>query len=194
MSTKRPIKTIGSMPVNNSIRSMMTPKTIAAVILVTLMGALWARVLLRSKAGPASADAEAMAVVAETRPQNSQPQNSKSQIQIQSIPLATVPGRHDTIAADFFKANRNSVSGGSQQEGNQRMLDELGKAVVLEAIIRNAQGSAEKAYINGTVVTVGSTLRVQIQNDSYIIRVEAIESAGVRLSWQDRTFMLKMPE
>jgi hypothetical protein len=177
------------MPVNNSIRNMMNPKTIAAVVLVALMGVLWARVLLRSKVGPASANA-ATAVAAE----EVQQQNSKSQIRIQAIPLATVPGRHDTIAADFFKADRNSASGENQQRGNQRMFDELGKAVVLEAIIRNAQGSAEKACINGTVVTVGSTLQVQIQNDNCIIRVEMIESAGVRLSWRDRTFTLKMPE
>jgi hypothetical protein len=188
MSTKRPIKTIGSISVSNSIRNM-GPKTIAAVVLVALMAVLWARVLLRSKVGPASAKAATTAAVEET-----QQQNSKSEIRIQAIPLATVPGRHDTIAVDFFKADRNSASGGNQQRGNQRMLDELGKVVVLEAIIRNAQGSAEKACINGTVVTVGSALQVQMQNDSCIIRVEAIESAGVRLSWRDRIFTLKMPE
>jgi hypothetical protein len=188
MSTKRPIKTIGSISVKNSIRNM-NPKIIAAVILVSLMGVLWARVLLRSKVGPASANAATTAVIEET-----QQQNSKSQIRIQAIPLATVPGRHDTIAADFFKADRGSASGGNQERGNQRILDELGKTIVLEAIIRNARGSAEKACINGTVVIVGSTLKVQIQNDSYIIRVEAIESAGVRLGWLDRTLMLKMPE
>lgn len=190
MSTKRPIKTIGSISVKNSIRNM-NPKIIVAVVLVSLMGVLWARVLLRSKVGPASANAATTTAVEETETQQ---QNSKSQIQIQSIPPAAVPGRHDTIAADFFKADRNSASGGNQQRGNQRILDELGKTIVLEAIIRNAQGSAEKACINGTVVTVGSALQVQMQNDSYIIRVEAIESAGVRLSWLDRTFMLKMPE
>jgi hypothetical protein len=173
---------------NNSIRSM-NPKTIAAVVLVALMAVLWVRVLLRSKVGPASANAATAAVIEET-----QQQNVKSQVRIQAIPLAAIPGRHDTIAADFFKADRNLASGGSRQIGNQRMLDKLGKAVVLEAIIRNTQGNAEKACINGTVVTVGSSLRVQIQNDSCIIRVEAIESAGVRLSWQDSTFTLKMPE
>ncbi|MBM4103419.1 MAG: hypothetical protein FJ263_05115 [Planctomycetes bacterium] len=167
----------------------MSPKTIAAVVLVALMGVLWARVLLRSKAGPASANAATTTAVEEV-----QQQNPKSQIQIQAIPLATVPGRHDTIAADFFKADRSSASGGNQERGNQRILDELGKAVVLEAIIRNAQGRAEKAYLNGAVVIVGSTLKVQMQNDTYIIRVEAIEPAAVRLGWRDRTFKLKMPE
>jgi hypothetical protein len=194
MSIKQTTK-IGSVPASSSVR-IVEPKTIAAVVLISLMAVLWGRVLLRSKAGPASAAAAAVAV------EEAQQQNIKSQIQIQAIPLTPVAGRHDTIAADFFRADRSAHEGGRQSsagrstrdEENLKMLDELRKAMTLEAVIKNAQGVAEKAYINGTVVTLGSTLGVEVQENKCIVRVEAIEPAGVRLSWQDRTFMLKMPE
>jgi hypothetical protein len=61
-------------------------------------------------------------------------------------------------------------------------------------IIKDAQGNAEKACINGMLVTVGSPLQVQVRNETCSVRVVAIEPGRVQLSWQDRSIALEMPD
>jgi len=197
MGTKQTTKTVGSIRVSGLIRNI-GPKTIAAVVLAALMAVLWGRVFLRSRTGPTSANAATTIAAGNTRQENVKPE-----IRIRAIPLAVVAGRHDTIAVDFFRADRCSMYSGDRQSSsphsprlgeNPRMLDELSKAFALEAIIKNAQGNAEKACINGTVVAVGSTLQVQVRNEMYAVQVAAIEPTRVRLSWRDYTLTLEMPD
>lgn len=183
------------MTVGNPIGTMQ-PKTIAAVILVAVMGVLWVRVLLRS--GPDSA----LANPATANIDLAQQEAVGSEIQIRPVSLTEIPGRHDTITADFFRVDRCSTWGQKSESAapttkaadNQRMVNELIKAIALEAIIKDAQGNAEKASINGTLVVAGSVLQVPVRNEMQSVRVITIEPGRVRLNWQDRSIDIEMPD
>jgi len=196
MVSKQTTKTISSITVGNPIRSV-EPKTIAAVVLVALMAVLWVRVLMRSK--PNTASAMTTGVVEQIQPETTRPD-----VKIRALPLPVIAGRHDTIADDFFKADRCSawnqnaktvpaaeVSGSSQ---SQKIFNELVKAVTLEAIIKDAAGNAEKACINGAIVSAGSALQVSVRNEIYSVHIVAIEPGRVRWSWQDHSIEVEMPD
>lgn len=183
------------MAVSNPIGSMQ-PKTIAAVVLVAVMGVLWARVLMRS--GPNTA----LASPSTANIDSVQQENTESAIQIRAVDLTEIPGRHDVIAADFFRADRclmwdqktESAAPTTKTADNQRLVSELIKAIALEAIIKDAQGNAEKACMNGTLVVAGSVLQVPVRNEMRSVRVMTIEPGHVRLTWQDRTIDIEMPD
>jgi len=184
--------------------SMQTiePKTIAAVVLILVMAVLWGRALLRK--GPASAQA------ASSSASQTQDEVVKAKLQIQPVVLSRIPGRHDTIASDYFKTDRwtafqwtsSQPDAGtpetSQPDAGQtkpRLSQEaFAQAFTLEAIIKNTQAAPEKACINGAVVSEGSELRAKIQNEVVLATVMAIEANQVRLAWQDYVVELKMPE
>jgi hypothetical protein len=195
MKMKQTTGTMRSIPLSDSVRSV-EPRTIAAVILVVMMAVLWGRVLLRSKAGPVSANAETLTSAEKTQQNHSEPQ-----VRIRMIPLAVVAGRQDTLAADFFRANRStsqskeqSVVTSAESQDNQQLLDALSRALTIEAIIKNAQGGAEKVCINGMVVAAGSEIRVNVGKEKYSIKVVTIEPTAVRLTWRTHTITLKMPD
>jgi hypothetical protein len=131
-----------------------------------------------------------------------QQENVESEIKIRSVSLPRIPGRHDKIAEDIFRADRCSAwnknviaaTPSADQGESQRLFNDLVKAISLEVIIKDAQGNAEKACINGMLVTVGSPLQVQVRNETCSVRVVAIEPGRVQLSWQDRSIALEMPD
>jgi len=190
-----PIGLTGSM-------QTLEPKTIAAVVLVLVMVVLWGRALLRK--GPASAQA-ASSSTAQT-----QDDVVKAKLQIQPVALSRIPGRHDTIASDYFKTDRwtafewaasqsspgtHKTSRPDETQAKPRLSqDAVTQAFTLEAIIKNTQAVPEKACINGAVVSEGSELRARIQNEVVAVTVIAIEANQVRLAWQDYVVELKMPE
>jgi hypothetical protein len=195
MSLKQTHKVIGTMAVGNPIRNV-PPKTLAAVVLVAVMGLLWARVLLRS--GPDTALADPSTADIDLAVQ----ENVESAIQIRAVDLPEIGGRHDVIAADFFRADRclawgqktESAAPTTEATDNQRMVNELIKAIALEAIIKDAQGNAEKACMNGSLVAAGSVLQVPVRNEMQSVRVMTIEPGHVRLMWQDRSIDIEMPD
>jgi hypothetical protein len=195
MAIKQTNKVLSAMTIGNPVRNI-EPKTIAAVILVVVMGGLWVRVLLRSGSQTASAD---------TKVENVdlvQQENTVSEIAIKTVALPMISGRHDTIAADFFKADRcsawkpatTSAAPSADIGENQRLFNEMVKAVALEAIIKDTQGKADKACINGTLVTAGSLLEVKVRNETYFVRVVTIEQGRVQLSWKDRLIAIEIPD
>jgi hypothetical protein len=196
MAAKQTTKIMSSITVGNPVRNI-EPKTIAAVILVAVMAVLWVRVLFRSGADTASAG------TAKANVEQMQAENVEPEIKIRAIPLAMIAGRHDTIASDFFRADRCSVwnqnaapvaTPSANLGESQRLFNEMVKTLTLEAIIKNTQGNAEKASINGTLVTVGSLLQVKVRTETYSVRVVAIEPGRVQLSWQDRSVAIEMPD
>jgi hypothetical protein len=198
MATKQTTKVIGAMTVGNPIGNMQ-PKTIAAVILVAVMGVLWVRVLFRSGGAEAAlADTSPVAV------DSTQQADTDSEIQIRPVSLTEIPGRHDTIAADFFRADRCSAWAPKPvaadpvvkpaEDKSAVVVNELIKAIVLEAIIKDAQGNPEKACINGTLVKAGSVLQVPVRNEMKSVRVTAVQPGRVQLSWQDRSIDIEMPD
>jgi hypothetical protein len=195
MVTKQTTKTTSTMSLGNSVRNVQ-PKTVAAVILVAVMGVLWVRVLFRSGASTAMAQTALTSMDSISQP------NAESDVGIRPISLAKIPGRHDAIAADFFRADRCSawapkavaaVSSGKPVE-DKSMVNELIKAITLEAIIKDAQGKPEKACINGMLVKAGSVLQVPVRNEMKSVRVMAVQTGRVQLSWQDRPIDIEMPD
>jgi hypothetical protein len=196
MAIKQTSKVIRGATLGNPL-SNVPPKTIAAVILVVVMGVLWIRVLFRS--GTDTAMADSMTAGTDSAMQQA---DTGTAIQIRLVSLTEIPGRHDTIADDVFRADRCSVwsqktetaAPTTQAVDNQRMADELIKAVMLEAIIKDAQGNAEKACINGSLVSAGSVLQVSVRNEMQSVRVMTIEAGRVQLNWQDRSIDIEMPD
>jgi len=181
--------------------SMQTvePKTIAAVVLVAAMLVLWGRVLLKSKTGPAAANAETLSQV--------ESDAARSAVQIRAVALPVIAGRHDQIAADIFNAdsqwkafdwNQAQPAGQTSRNGRgddqQRLVSDLTKAVTLEAVIQNTQGQPDKASINGVVVSVGSTVSVTLGKEKYSLEVKSIESKQVELAWLENRIISTMPD
>lgn len=175
------------------------PKTIAAVVLVAAMLVLWGRVLLKSKTGPAAANAETLSQV--------ESDAAKSAVQIRAVALPVIAGRHDRIAADVFSAagqwkafdwNQAQPIGQTSRNGGgndrQRLVSDLTKAITLEAVIQNTQGQPDKASINGVVVSVGSTIPVIIGKEKYNLEVKSIESKQVELAWLEYRIISTMPD
>jgi hypothetical protein len=195
MAIKQTNKMISTMAAGNPI-GRLQPKTIAAVILVAVMAVLWVRVLFRSGADTALANPSAANI--DSAPQ----EDVGSGIKIKTVDLTEIPGRHDKIAADFFRADRCSVWSQKTTPAvpstalaeSQKMLNELTRAIALEAIIKDAQGNAEKASINGTLVSVGSVLQINVRNENHSVRVMTIESGHVQLNWQGRPIDMEMPD
>lgn len=179
------------------------PKTIVAVVLVASMLVLWGRVLLRSRTGPAIAGAETLSSQTENN-------TAKKPVRIQAVSLPMLEGRNDRIAADIFnmdeqwkqfdwgqKQNSGQTArkdGDSRQASTDRVVSSLARAVVLEAIIRNIQGSPDKASINGVLVSVGSSVVIMVGDERYTLDVKTIESKQVVLTWQGHTIISKMPD
>jgi hypothetical protein len=186
--------------VSNSAQRI-EPKTIAAVVLVAAMVILWGRVLLRSKVGPAAANAG-------TPDSQVESDTTKSAVQICAVTLPVVAGRHDRIATDVFSAdsqwkafdwNQARPTGQTSRNGGddnrQRYLvSDLTKAVVLDAIIQNSKGQPDKASLNGVVVSEGSIITVILGKEKYNLEVKSIESKQVELAWQEYKIVTKMPD
>lgn len=198
MSSKQTTKITRSLSIAGPINSV-EPKTIAAVFLVVVMAGLWVRVLLRS--GPASASAMNIAAGNEALVQQ---ESNTSDVAIRVIPLATIAGRHDMIADDFFKADRCSVwnqqaaaapvSQSVDEGASQRLFGEITRAISVEAIIKDAGGNAEKACVNGAIVSAGSQLQVAVKNKTYNVRIVSIETGQIQVHWQDHSIAIEMPD
>ena len=174
------------------------PKTIIAVVLVGMMLVLWGRVLMRSKIGPAAANADTLTGPVEAG-------QAKSSVKIRTVALPVLEGRNDRIAADVFNAgarlqtlNRNANQSqpktGDKNLSAARRVEDLTKAVVLEAVIVNSQGRPEKASINGVVVSEGSSITVAADKEQVVLKVTKIESKQVELTWGEYRIISKMPD
>jgi hypothetical protein len=196
---------------NNNTRSSglptsipaVEPKTIIAVVLVGAMLVLWGRVLMRSKMGPASANAEVLSSQIESG-------QASPSVRIRAVELPIVAGRHDQIAADMFNAKQQWKDFGRDQNQNisrasvgkghdqtkeiEQMISTLTKAVVLDAIVQNIQGRPDKASINGTLVSAGSAIEISVGKDKYTLEVNAIKSKQVELTWQGHMIISQMPD
>jgi hypothetical protein len=192
---KQTTKATSTVTLGNPVRNV-EPKTVAAVILVAVMGVLWVRVLFRSGAEPALADSSTAAI------DSMQQAKEDSEVQIRPVSLAEIPGRHDRIAADFFRADRCSAWTPktvasvpvAKPADDKNTVNELMKAITLEAIIKNAEGKPEKACINGMLVTAGSVLQITVRNEIRSVRVMAVQPGRVQLNWQDRSIDIEMPD
>lgn len=182
----------------------MSPKTMAAAVLMCTMVVLWGRVLLSGRNGPESAQAEEAALVEQT------PVNTAGATQFKAVELPFLQGRNDTLAADFFSVQRwtafdfnssgktaNSVqvaADGMDEKRQLANLDTLSKELVLEAVIQSADGSGMQAFIGGKVLKLGQVLTVNRQSHVYDLTVTQIAPQEVILAWRAYSIKLKITE
>lgn len=184
----------------------ISPKTMAAAVLMSAMVILWGRVLLRGKGGPESASAQEMLAV----PQNTVPSTPEASVRIETVALPCLPGRHDTLAADLFSTDRwtayafrkDAAVRTTPETADERPeekraladLDALSKELKLEAVIQNAEGSGMQAYIEDKVLTVGQVLTVRHSSKAYELTVTEITPQQVMLRWNTYSISLKITE
>lgn len=191
----------GRIPVAVSLRDV-SPKTIAMVALLGVMGILWGRVLLKD--GPEKAAAgQVESSLAQQGIQSEQPVS----LEIESIELPQISGRNDCLTNNFFVANdwnalrlngnvNNEIntSDDSIERALKLKLEQISKRLTLEAVIKDGGGTPHQAFIDGKILSVGNTLTVQEGPDQYVLTLKNISENEVTFSWNKVSVVLKIPE
>jgi hypothetical protein len=185
----------------------ISPKTMAMIVLLAVMGILWGRVLLSGKEGPAVANAQDAAVI---QPMT-QTAQSDGALTLKAVALPHVPGRNDTMSHDPFSADRWTAFGleGSQnndrsdvrvdsaedaEKMHQSRLEKIAQRLTLEAVIQDADGNPFQAFVDDKILSVGSTLTVKEGPDQYELTLEKISEKKVSFTWNKISVVLKMAE
>ncbi|MCI0498223.1 MAG: hypothetical protein L0Y36_00880 [Planctomycetales bacterium] len=192
------------MPAASALQNI-SPKVMVMTVLIAVMGILWGRVLLRGKSGPAAAGAQETAAV---QP-DIQSTPVSAGIRISPVALPNRPGRNDILSKDVFSGatwtafdfyqssgSRGSVTpnGGSAGTGDQSKLERIAARMTLEAVIKGDNGTPCRVFVNGKILTVGSTLTVKEGPDQYVLIVTDIKENKVEFSWNTVSVVLKMAE
>ncbi|MFZ9034239.1 MAG: hypothetical protein ACO21J_09855 [Anaerohalosphaeraceae bacterium] len=197
---------INKKPVTGGLQTI-SPKVMAMVVLLVVMGILWGRVLLKGAGGPAAAHAQDQdyldTLISETAPEA---------VEIEAVQLPVLPGRNDRVSNDLFSSenwtafelnhNQNSAHGGvkvgaagdSSELTHRSRLERIAGRLKLEAVICDAQNSPFQAFVEDTILSVGSTLTVQEGPDEYVLMLEEISEKEVLFSWNEMSVVLKMAE
>jgi hypothetical protein len=89
---------------------------------------------------------------------------------------------------------KQPVASGGPKQSAERLITELTKAVVLEAVIVNGLSQPEKASINGVVVSEGASIPVMVGKEQFTMQVVKIEPRQVRLACGEYQIISKMPD
>ncbi|MBL7214458.1 MAG: hypothetical protein ISS71_02135 [Phycisphaerae bacterium] len=175
-------------------------KTVAAIVLVCVMALLWGRVLLKDKAGPATAVAQELQQLEQV---NTQPSQSDK---ILAVKLNVVEGRHDALTSNMFSTDHwrafdlgNSAVNISDSQDNletrhQANLEKIAKTLNLEAMIRDADGKPYQIFVNDAILTVGSVLTVKEGPEQYELTLKEIGENEAVFDWNKTSITLKMTE
>lgn len=195
------------MPVTGTLQNI-SPKTMAMIVLLVVMGILWGKVLLGGRKGPAAANAQELAAEQEL----TQAAQIKSPLTLKAIALPRLPGRNDVLAHDLFSADKwtafefnepqNAEDTGddadtpedSVEKENRLKLEKIARQLMLEAVVQDAAGNPSQAYIDDKILSVGSVLTVQEGPKQYVLTVEKISEKEVLLMWNEMSVVLKMVE
>ncbi len=182
----------------------VSPKMIVAAVLLTLMAALWLRVFLRGRGGPARAGAQTISNPISALKNDT----TEKTIHLQPVSLPVIAGRHDRLQGNPFVMDRSrwirpdgatdlQPSGKSGADGlvqkDQANLQRISQRLVLQAVVRDPDGVPIKACVNGTVLFKGSTFIAKENGEQYDLSVKEINATEVRLSWQVYDLTIKMP-
>ena len=183
---------------------MISPKTMTMCILLAFMAILWGRVLLKGKNAPASANAQE---ALESQQQMLSATQSTARLEIEPVELPVLAGRHDTLSHDMFRIENGTafglqargvveidVSGESPESANRAKLERIAQRLVLEAVVQDAQGQPFQAFIDGKILSVGSTLTVKEGPDPYVLTLDKINEKEVLFSWNKISVVIKMAE
>ena len=195
--------TMNKKPVTGGLQNI-SPKVMAMIVLLAVMGILWGRVLLKGKGGPAAANAQDRISVQEIVPD--------SPLQIEALELPVLSGRNDRVSNDMFggenwtafelNQNQNTPNGGvkvgaaadSAELRHRATLERIAGRLKLEAVICNAQNRPFQAFVEDKILSVGSTLTVQEGPDQFVLMLEEISEKEVSFSWNEMSVVLKMAE
>ncbi len=173
------------------------PKVIVAVVLISIMGFMWVKVLLNHR----SKRNEAMAAVTRAAAEDTAAEQNQ-QVRMSLHPLPVVPGRNDVLTHDIFTADRwdafpgSAGSNGAGSAGGIGSYDgdlvaKIASAITLEAVIA---GANPEAFIENKLVKVGDILAVRYQDRIYEFTVAQIHETKVVLKWNDFTVDLRMSQ
>jgi len=196
---------------NNGVKPMTRlaasrPKVIIAIVLVTIMALMWARVLVRSKSDAKAAQSKAdSALNAYGDKQNKQPE-----IKLSYIELPFVNGRNDCLTRDIFRAQNWKDSSGvtdpapATGENTTESPDEYGiyktrirqiaKTMTLDLISIGRDGKTSQALIENKLVSVGSKVAVKHNKQTYEFVVTKIKQNKVVLEWENFSITLTMAQ
>lgn len=176
-------------------------KTVAAVVLLSIMAILWGRVLLQGKDGPTSAAAQ------EVQQPVSVIASSEKSDTVVPVKLPVVEGQHDVLSGDMFSAdnwkafdlNDSTANVSTSQDNNleqrhQANLEKIAGRLKLEAVIHNTDGKPYQVFVNDAILTVGSVLTVKEGPEEYELKLSRISENEAMFIWNETSITLKMTE
>jgi len=170
-------------------------KTMVACVLVSLMLFMWLRVLIGHR--PAAAEAAPPAKPAETS-------SRTGPAKVTLVELPESPGRHDSIARDFFVAQdesyaRRPAAGrntGTEKEvpvvsstNAQEVIQRVARTLKLDAVFLREN---PQAFLNGDLLRVGDKLTVKDGTASYEFEVLQIYMDSVLVACNGVQLTLKL--
>lgn len=179
-------------------------KIIIAVVLVTAMAFMWAKVLLGEKTE--NPKGSALGTV-DARNQSAEP-DEKPAVKISYIQLPAVPGRNDVLTKDIFTSRNwtafdwgndedaENVEIISQDDGRQmheNNIRQIAEYVTVDAISTDQSGKIQ-AFIQDDVVSLGDTLTVEHNGHAYEFIVMEIQTDKVVLGWENCTVTLQIAQ
>ncbi len=187
----------------------LSGKTIAAVVLLSLMALLWGRVLLRGKGGPATANAQDLS---ELQLQEQQEINVPAPVKFQPVTLAFLKGRHDVLTGDMFSTTNWKAFDFNEKEDevvseaevssekdnlekrHQLNLNKIAKTLALGAVIHGSDDKPAQVFVNDIVLAVGSVLTVKEGPDQYELSLKEIKENEALFTWNKFSITLKITE
>ncbi|MHC4551610.1 MAG: hypothetical protein ACYSUT_02425 [Planctomycetota bacterium] len=192
----------------------VSPKTMAAITLVTLMAILWGRVLLKGKTGPQNASAAQQQQSVDEQAQLTQ--STETAVQIVSVPLEVLPGRHDRLTNNLFSAENWKAYEFHEKEPeavvevevqapkidpaeqlrkkHQANLDKIAATLTLEAVILDADEKPSKAFVNNKVLSVGTVLTEQEGPETYELTLTELTKKEALFTWNEFSLVLRITQ
>jgi hypothetical protein len=189
----------------------ISPKTMVAAVLMTLMAILWGRVLLKGSGGPASAKAAEAQTQADLAAAAEATQAQSASVRIERVQLPVLPGRNDVITHNPFGAESWKaftfhevpkpevvevkpvvVVENTEEKRHRENMKRIAGRLNLEGVIRDASDVPFQAFVDGKILSVGSVLTVQEGPEEYELILVTIEEKEVLFIWNDLTVTLKL--
>ncbi len=166
-------------------------KLIIAAVLITIMAFMWLRLLVFNKSPDTAAGGTPPGSV-DTQTRNN---TTKPAPELAYIELPFVPGRHDLLANNIFRAGtwqafktvddtQNTGSGGPDGKSSALTAADIRKitaSITLDGIIAEQGSRMPEAFINGKLVSVGSKVAVEFNKRSFELTVTEIHRNKVVL-------------
>ncbi len=170
-------------------------KTAVACALVSIMVFMWVRVLIGHRPAAAMSSPRPAATASRTGP-----------AKVTFVELPKSPGRHDSIARDFFAASDESFARrktAGRDTGTEKEVPVVSSHNALEVIQRVARtlkleavlwSESPRAFLNDQLLSVGSKLTVKDGTASYEFEVLQIYMDSVLVGCDDMQLTLPLTQ